>query len=416
MHTSLSLNRPIELVNLTPINPLIAKCQIKVLYVSDEPNRNGTIINKEAAKKLANSLPGCPIVGCYNAENKDFEEHNKFLEIEDGEIKLSDNTRPYGFVDLNAQVWFQWFVDDDGVEREYLVTEGYLWVGQYAECQRILEEGNGQSMELDEKTLQVNWAKFEKDSKRFCIINDGLISKLCILGEGIEPCFEGANITAYNLKLDDDFKTQIYTMMNSIKELLEEGGTPQMFVENKENVVEEPVVEPVISEEPVVEDNQDPTPENQVITDNEEPVVVTSYNLEEIPEYVALVAEKATLESEIENLKAANANLEAQVSDLTTFKLGVEKERKMAMIDSFYMLTDADKKDVLDNIENYSVEDIEAKLSIICVRNKVNFNLATEDETKPENVTTYNLASIDTVDDATPAWVQRALAVEKEMK
>ena len=49
MHTSLSLDKPIEIINLTPINPMIAKCQIKVLYVSDEPNRNGTIINKETA-------------------------------------------------------------------------------------------------------------------------------------------------------------------------------------------------------------------------------------------------------------------------------------------------------------------------------------------------------------------------------
>lgn len=106
MHTSLSLDKPIEIINLTPINAMIAKCQIKVLYVSDGPNRNGTIINKETAKKLANSLPGSPIVGYYNEATKDFEDHNKFLKIEDGEIKLAENTRPYGFVDLNAKAWF----------------------------------------------------------------------------------------------------------------------------------------------------------------------------------------------------------------------------------------------------------------------------------------------------------------------
>lgn len=106
MHTSISLDKPIEIINLTPINPMIAKCQIKVLYVSDEPNRNGTIINKETAKKLANSLPGSPIVGYYDETTKDFDDHNKFLKIEDGEIKLAENTRPYGFVDLNAKAWF----------------------------------------------------------------------------------------------------------------------------------------------------------------------------------------------------------------------------------------------------------------------------------------------------------------------
>ena len=28
------------------------------------------------------------------------------------------------------------------VEREYLMTEGYLWTKQYPECQRIIDKGN----------------------------------------------------------------------------------------------------------------------------------------------------------------------------------------------------------------------------------------------------------------------------------
>ena len=423
MHTSLSLDKPIEIINLTPINPMIAKCQIKVLYVSDEPNRNGTIINKETAKKLANSLPGSPIVGYYNEATKDFELHNKFLKIEDGEIKLAENTRPYGFVDLNAKAWFQWFADDDGVDREYLVTEGYLWVGQYPECQRVIDQGNPQSMELDEKTLQVSWAKFEKGSKRFCIINDGLISKLCILGEDVEPCFEGANVTSYSLTMDEDFKTQIYSMINTIKEFLEEGGATQMVINENENVVTE---EPINSTENL--DNTDKT----VVTENQEnigeeptveptaaePAVATSYNLDEIPEYVELMEKYNTLSTDYNALKATNDTLNNTIAELTAFKLNVEKQQKLAMIDSFYMLSDADKKDVIDNIDNYSVSDIEAKLSIICVRNKVNFNLSSDEgEMQPAAAAnTYNLTSIETVEDVTPAWVQRALAVEKEMK
>jgi len=45
------------------------------------------------------------------------------------------------------------------------------------------------------------------------------------------------------------------------------------------------------------------------------------------------------------------------------------------MIKSFYVLSDADKKDVVDNIDQYSLDEIESKLSVICVRNKVNFGL-----------------------------------------
>ena len=59
------------------------------------------------------------------------------------------------------------------------------------------------------------------------------------------------------------------------------------------------------------------------------------------------------------------------------------------MIDQFYMLSDDDKADVIANIDTYSIDDIEAKLSIICVRNKVSFNL--DDDKEPKGPTTINL-------------------------
>lgn len=78
------------------------------------------------------------------------------------------------------------------------------------------------------------------------------------------------------------------------------------------------------------------------------------------------------------------------------------------MIQSFYMLSDDDKKDVIDNIDKYSVDDIEAKLSVICVRNKVNFNL--DDDNNNKGPTTYNLSNLDDDSDAgMPAWVKAVL-------
>ena len=40
-------------------------------------------------------------------------------------------TKPYGFIGENAHVWFQKFQDEDGVIRDYLLTEGYIWSGIY---------------------------------------------------------------------------------------------------------------------------------------------------------------------------------------------------------------------------------------------------------------------------------------------
>ena len=406
MHNSVPVDMPIELINVTPLNPLISKCQIKVCYVGDEPNRNRSIITKDTARDLANSLPGSPIVGYYNEEEQDFEEHNRALEIKDGQLFLRDMTRPYGFVDLNAKVWFQKFLDN-GVEHEYLVTEGYLWTGQYPEARRVIEKGNNQSMELDEKIINAHWTKDKNGKQQFFIINEAIISKLCILGENEEPCFEGASIRKVQFSFEDSFKEQLFSMMNEIKNILEEGGT-SMDLDNKPAEVVETPVEEVVEETAVEEAPatvEAPVEEPVVETPVEEPAAeepatqeeVVAYNLEEIPEYVELNTKYASL---VENYNS----IMAEVAGLREFKRQIERKDKEAMIAQFYMLSDEDKKDVRENIDTYSIDDIEAKLSVICVRNKVKFDLDDE-EPVVEQPTTYNLDS-EVIEDSVPAWIK----------
>ena len=497
MHKSIRLDSPIELINVTPLNPLISKCQIKVCYVGDKPNRNRSIITKDVAREMANSLPGCPIVGYYNTGTSDFEEHNRVIDISNGKFEIKDTTKPYGFVDLNAKVWFAKYLDDDEVEREYLVTEGYLWTSQYPECQRIVEDGNNHSMELDEKTLDATWTRDNNGKPKFFIINEAIVSKLCILGEDCEPCFEGSSITAPTIQFsfEDGFKEQLFSMMNELKELLNKGGAKvftryaveigdalwtalyshiennysnyniesvcqeeenqQVFavlvsddkyyrlnlsVENEEYTfaaeLEElteytPGEEPQFAaadieayakkdEEPKSDDDDKKCPECGKPVDEcecdhkkEDEEDKKKYNLEEIPEYVELQSRYSELEAEFNALKTEKADLEAQIAPLAQFKKESEKKDKEAMINSFYMLSDEDKEEVIANIDTYSLEDIEAKLSIICVRNRVSFN--SDDDTKPNTPVTYNLNGDAGEDASTPAWVKAALKVAKSI-
>ena len=191
--------------------------------MGDEPNRNRSIISKDTALKMAPSLRGAAIVGNFHEDKEDFGEHDRSISIEDGEFVFTDETKPYGFVDLNAPVWFQKFEDDDQNVHEYLMTEGYLWTGQYPEAQRIIDKGNNQSMELDENFLSGSWTKDNNGNPQFFIINEAIISKLCILGEDEEPCFEGASITKVQFSLDEDFKIKLFSMMNDIKEIISKG-------------------------------------------------------------------------------------------------------------------------------------------------------------------------------------------------
>ena len=478
------MDTPIEFINITPINPLISKCQIKVCYVGEEPNRNGSIITKEVARSMANSLPGSPIVGFFNEDKQDFEEHNRVIDISNGEFKIKDITRPYGFVDLNAKVWFQKFLDDGQNEHEYMMTEGWLWTGQYPECKRVLDKGNNQSMELDEETLDATWSKNKNNEPLFFIINEAIISKLCILGENNEPCFEGSTIKAPTIQfaLEEGFKEQLFSMINELKDLLNKGGEKvftrysveigdtlwnalydrvkdQYSIESvcedgeqkfavltadgkyyrldfslldnaiefaeSVNLIEDytPEAEPQFDASAVEQYAQSRQEESEKNQNNEGKV--DKYNLEEIQEYVelnnryseltnnynALNENYTTLSNDYSIAKERITNLETQIQELTSFKKSIEKAEKQKMIDSFYMLSDEDKKDVIENIDTYSLDDIEAKLSIICVRNKVSFNL--DDNKNKGTDVTLNLNGAG--DDNTPAWVKAIRAVAQEM-
>ena len=508
MHTSIKLDTPVEFINITPLNPLISKCQIKVCYVGDEPNRNRSIITKETAKQMANSLPGCPIVGFFNEEKNDFEEHNRIIDISNGQFKIKDTTRPYGFVDLGAKVWFQKFLDDGMNEREYMMTEGWLWTGQYPECRRILAHGNNQSMELDEELINAHWSKDGNGDPKFFIINEAIISKLCTLGEANEPCFEGASIGAPTIQFafEDGFKEQLFSMISELNDYLNKGGEKvftryaveigdalwtalyshvegtygiesvcedgeQKFAvltdaDNKyyrldfsvaedgaitfaaeATLLEEytPSEEPQFDAEAVAEyakskkkDEEEPKDDEGSDNGDEEKCPKCGkkksececedepdeddddkkkgkkekYNLEEIQEYVELSSNYAALETNYSAAQARITELEGQLAELTTFKKSVEKAEKEKMIASFYMLSDEDKSDVMTNIDTYSLDDIEAKLSILFVRNKVSFNL---DDNKDEGKgpTTFNLNG--GMADEAPAWVKALRSVASEM-
>lgn len=329
------------------------------------------------------------------------------------------------------------------------MTEGWLWTGQYPECQRILDKGNNQSMELDEQLINAHWTKDKNGKPQFFIINEAIISKLCILGEDCEPCFEGAQISKVQFSFEDDFKAQLFSMMNEIKNILNEGGASNMEEETvvvteepvvdatlpvEEPVVENPVTEeevpPVVEEEPAVEYKADDDKKEDDKEGKEEKCPEcgkpkdectceedkkAQYNLDEIPEYVELANKYSVLEGNYNTVVAEKEAMNSELAELRIFKANAERKDKEAMINQFYMLSDEDKADVVANIDTYSLDDIEAKLSIICVRNKVSFDLEEDNQDNGADPVTYNLTGDMIEDTSVPAWVKAAMAVAKDM-
>jgi len=72
--------------------------------------------------------------------------------------------------------------------------------------------------------------------------------------------------------------------------------------------------------------------------------------------------------------------LEKEIGELRAFKEEIENKEKDALISQFNMLSDEDKEDVINNKSKYSLEEIKAKLAVICFDKKVNFNLNVSSE------------------------------------
>ena len=76
------------------------------------------------------------------------------------------------------------------------------------------------------------------------------------------------------------------------------------------------------------------------------------------------------------------------------------------------MLSDEDKADVISNKEKYTLDEIKAKLSVICFDKKISFTLNKEaDDKKEEDIVTYTLN--DNADNSLPDWVKAVKEQEK---
>lgn len=219
---SVSLNLPVKFIEVEKINPLITKSTVKIMYAG--ANRNGSYISREVAERMASSLPNIPIVGEWNEESNDFKSHGENMTTnEKGEILMSKRTRPIGVVPSDTKIWWERFLDNEQIERDYLCCEAYIWTDRYPESQKIFQDGvNNQSMELDPNTIQGTWAQLENSGPEYFIIEEALFTALCVLGENVEPCFEGASISPIYYSLLQNEKEKVNTELALLRQELAE--------------------------------------------------------------------------------------------------------------------------------------------------------------------------------------------------
>ena len=320
------------------------------------------------------------------------------------------------------------------------MTTGYLWSGQFEELTKVINEGQPQSMELDSNSLQGHWATDNNLGVDFFIINDATFSKLCILGDTVEPCYEGASVTSpeisKNFSKDTDFQQTLFSMMNDLQIALNSKGGLNMsgnelINESTENVEEteftnmpaDETVEELSSTEEFTEtdsvDNTDAVIEPAEETANdfvdkkkEEDDESDDKDEDESDEADEDEDDKKkpnhqhSLE-EFEALQAELNSLRAEVKELREFKFGVENQQKDALIASYHMLSDEDKAEVIAHKSEFSLDEIKAKLAVIYVEKNVNFDMIDGQEEVEDNSTPTMTFSLDEeASEGVPAFIE----------
>lgn len=173
--------------NLENFNDTISKARVRIFYKGF--NRNGTYISDEFAEKLIASLPYAPIKGILDDEGEDFTDHG---------IKRTEG-RAYGVVPDQMNFAWEKHLDEDGVEREYACADVLLWTGIYKEAKDIV--GKSQSMELYEPSIEGSWKIIE--GRRAFVYTSGCFLGLQVLGNQVEPCFEGSAFFSFYKSLSE---------------------------------------------------------------------------------------------------------------------------------------------------------------------------------------------------------------------
>ena len=183
-----------------PLTPTLSLARCRIFYKG--LNRNGSYITDDFAEKLIQTLPYTPIKGIYDGEVADYGTHR--YDSPRGQI--------YGVVPGVDRLNFAWekHLDEDGVEREYATCNVILYTAIFDEAHKIPEKS--QSMELFPPSVKGDWQKDFTTSQEVFVFEDGCFLGLQVLGDAVEPCFEGAAFYAL-----EELKNQFNLILDEIK-------------------------------------------------------------------------------------------------------------------------------------------------------------------------------------------------------
>jgi len=121
-------------------------------------------------------------------------------------MRMVNLTDAVGVIPVGAKYHWE-TIEDSGGTHEYLCIEAILWkrASAYAKIKR--DGIVSQSMEIN--------VKDKETVDGYCLINKFIFTAFCLLGDGIEPCFEAASLQTFSLS---KCKEQFELMMAELSE------------------------------------------------------------------------------------------------------------------------------------------------------------------------------------------------------
>lgn len=408
-------------------NDVLSIGRCRIFYKKE--NRNASYITDEFAEKLIKTLPYTPVKGIYDGD--DFGKHDKPT---DGRI--------YGIVPDESKMELAWetHLDEDGVLREYVCCNVFLFTAIYEEANDII--GKAQSMELYPPSIKGHFEVI--GGMKYFVFEEGCFMGLQVLGDAVEPCFEGAAFFELydslmevikkieNYQLDEggqkDMPTLNFKLSDGQKHSLLFAALNPNFTEEGNWTIDCSICE--IYDDYALVWNYETNEYSRVYyTKNDEDDTVTigevvkafivdvtegEYNTlmavqainggtyenmqetvekglkadEQISEFEQKIAENeetiSTLTTERDNfstqateaqeqiteLNSTIEGLNSTVEELNTFKIGVETEKKTAIVDKYALRLSEEKIEAYrEKLGEFTISDLEKELALELVAN-----------------------------------------------
>ena len=397
-----------------PLTSTLSLARCRIFYKG--LNRNGSYITNEFAEKLIQTLPYAPVKGIYDGETADYGGHR--YDSPRGQV--------YGVVPGEDKINFAWekHLDSDGVEREYATCNILLYTAIFDEAKKIPEKS--QSMELYPPSIKGDWSTDFSGQEAF-VFEEGSFLGLQVLGDEVEPCFEGAGFYAlqdlkeqFSLILDEIKKSEQYINKESDEQMqVKHSITEQYstvyealwanlntnFTEEKDFIVDYNICDINdtdalvfnISKQTYSWVKYEKAEDGTYTFSNGEPVVFTELTEDlislkdsndgvfsglsekfadmkvKISEYentiTTLNTENESFKQQIIEKETEFSNLQTEVEQLREFKAATDKAEKETIVKKYERkLSEEQVNNFKENIDNYSATELEKDLAFAFVK------------------------------------------------